>query len=483
MKIRSLKIEKNMLLEEDTTFVFGDRNLIHSDKNAKGKTSLLRLLLYSLGYEVPSTKGLRNFNNITTVLEIENGANLYSITRRFRHIVVAYEQEEINYVLPQDSTKLQELIFSIKDKQLLDNLLGAYYIDQDKGWTLLNRGKAIGNIRFNIEDFLSGVIGANADELKEKIKFANQKIAKYKAMLSLADFQDLSDSTEALPETEESTNKLVNVKNLTSQRLREAEVDLRELKSIRKECKQLPNLIEKYAVCVTIGNKQYPVTKNNITNYSENDEYLKSAIRQKELEIEELKKTHANVSNEINKRRKLVDVESNIEKLEAQLLRIPIDRDGIERALAESKSLKKKIAEELREKVMENSSIDFLDSIIRKYAKELGISYYTDNGKNFIVTSELKKYSGKVLFQITYIFKLAYIALVKRKLGVVLPIIIDSPRSGEILKDASDKMLNIIRRDYGDHQLIVASVFNNYSSLGNCNKIELTRGVFGTLPE
>ena len=65
----------------------------------------------------------------------------------------------------------------------------------------------------------------------------------------------------------------------------------------------------------------------------------------------------------------------------------------------------------------------------------------------------------------------------------MLPIIIDSPRSGEILKDASDKMLNIIRRDYGDHQLIIASVFNGYSSLGNCNKIELTRGVFGTLPE
>lgn len=483
MKIRSLKIEKNMLLDEDTTFVFGDRNLIHSDKNAKGKTSLLRLLLYSLGYDVPSTKGLKNFNNITTVLEIKNGANIYSITRRFRHVIVVHGQEEINYVLPQDFTKLQELIFSIKDKQLLDNLLGAYYIDQDKGWTLLNRGKAIGNIRFNIEDFLSGIIGANTDELKEKIKFTNQKIAKYKAMLSLADFQDLSSGTEALPETEESTNKLVNVKNLTSQELREAEVDLRELKSIRKECKQLPNLIEKYAVCVTIGDEQYPVTRNNITNYSENDEYLKSAIHQKELEIEELKKANAKVSNEINKRRRLVDVESNIEKLEARLLRIPIDRDGVEQALVESRALKKKITEELRKKVLENSSIDFLDSTIRKYAKELGVSYYIDDGKNFIVTNELKKYSGKVLFQITYIFKLAYIALVRRELDVVLPIIIDSPRSGEILKDASDKMLNIIRRDYRDHQLIVASVFNDYSSLDNCNKIELTRGVFGTLPE
>lgn len=483
MKIRSLAIKKNMLPEKDATFNFGNLNLIHSQKNARGKTSLLRLLLYSLGYDVPATKGLKNFNNITTIVKIENNNGAYEIERRYRHVIVTHDEEKLDFILPQDISKLQSIIFLINNKQLLDNLLGIYYIDQDKGWTLLNRGKAIGNIRFNIEDFLSGISGININNKKEEIKYLAKKIEKYRSMLSLADFQDLAEGADFVPESTESTNKLVNSKNLAAQELREAKVRLEQLKSIKKESSLLPKLIEKYSVCVNVEGKQYPVTKDNISNFMENDKYLESAIRQQELEIESIKKKYEKAEEEIGKRRKLVDIKSTIEELEEQLLKIPIDRDGIERVLSETQSQKKQLSDEIRQIVMNSDAINFMDSVIRKYAKELGVSYYIDDSKKFIVTSELKKYSGKVLFQITYIFKLAYIALVRNKLGLALPIIIDSPRSGEILKDASDKMLNIIRRDYKDHQLIVASVFDDFDGMQGCNLIELNNGVFGTLPE
>jgi len=302
-------------------------------------------------------------------------------------------------------------------------------------------------------------------------------------MLSLAEFQDIANGDEIVPMATEPTNRLVNIRNMVSQELREAKVELGQLKSIKKESEELPRLIEKYSVCIDINGRQYPVTRDNISNYLENDEYLKSAIRQKESEIEFLKKKYNNADEEIEKRRRLVDVKTSIEKLEEQLMKIPIDQDGIEKALAEAKAQKKKNSDEIRRIIMDGDSINSLDATIRKYARELGVACFTDEGDKFIVTNELKKYSGKVLFQITYIFKLAYISLIREKMGLTLPIIIDSPRSGEILKDAADKMLNIIRRDYGDHQLIVASVFNDFDSLKGCNAIELKRGVFGTLPE
>ena len=34
-------------------------------------------------------------------------------------------------------------------------------MDQDKGWTLLNRGKVIGNISFNVRDLLIGLSSAS----------------------------------------------------------------------------------------------------------------------------------------------------------------------------------------------------------------------------------------------------------------------------------------------------------------------------------
>lgn len=47
-------------------------NLVHSEKNSKGKTTLLRLLLYSIGYAIPSTKKIK-FEECTTETVLEIG--------------------------------------------------------------------------------------------------------------------------------------------------------------------------------------------------------------------------------------------------------------------------------------------------------------------------------------------------------------------------------------------------------------------------
>ena len=40
---------------------------------------------------------------------------------------------------------------------MLSNILGAFYFDQEKGWTLLNRGVVIGSIHFNIDELVRGI--------------------------------------------------------------------------------------------------------------------------------------------------------------------------------------------------------------------------------------------------------------------------------------------------------------------------------------
>ena len=50
-----------------------DFNLIFSEKNSKGKTTLLRFILYGLGYNIPPTEGIGDFDkyNVNVVLTIE----------------------------------------------------------------------------------------------------------------------------------------------------------------------------------------------------------------------------------------------------------------------------------------------------------------------------------------------------------------------------------------------------------------------------
>ena len=65
MKFRSLTIKTEK--EGTKTFKFEDKTLIFSNKNSVGKSTLLRILFYGLGYNIPGTYKMR-FKNLKTTL-------------------------------------------------------------------------------------------------------------------------------------------------------------------------------------------------------------------------------------------------------------------------------------------------------------------------------------------------------------------------------------------------------------------------------
>ena len=64
MFIKELKLQEGMFSSSDT---FEKTTLIYSQKNTKGKSTYLRLMFYSLGYQIPSMKGV-DYSNINTEL-------------------------------------------------------------------------------------------------------------------------------------------------------------------------------------------------------------------------------------------------------------------------------------------------------------------------------------------------------------------------------------------------------------------------------
>ena len=55
MKINYLKV---MINSRTYQYNFDSKNLIYSKANSKGKTTLLRFILYALGYQIPATEGI-----------------------------------------------------------------------------------------------------------------------------------------------------------------------------------------------------------------------------------------------------------------------------------------------------------------------------------------------------------------------------------------------------------------------------------------
>ena len=54
---------------------------------------------------------------------------------------------------------------------------------------------------------------------------------------------------------------------------------------------------------------------------------------------------------------------------------------------------------------------------------------------------------------------MAYVKLIREKAGIILPIVLDSPSGREVEHSTVESMLKIIQRDFSDHQLIIATIY------------------------
>ena len=187
MLIESLKVFTE---ENEIFYKFGRNTMIYSIHNSKGKTTLIRFILYALGYQIPATEGIGNFDNMEFEILIKNNEQNFSINREKDIVKVKINKESLEFKIPEQENELHCLIFGIENDTILNNLLAVFYIDQEKGWTLLNRGKIIGNIRFNIEEFIAGISNINIQNLISEKKVLNREIKKYRYIKNTIDINN-----------------------------------------------------------------------------------------------------------------------------------------------------------------------------------------------------------------------------------------------------------------------------------------------------
>ena len=70
-----------------------------------------------------------------------------------------------------------------------------------------------------------------------------------------------------------------------------------------------------------------------------------------------------------------------------------------------------------------------------------------------------KELSGAVLHKTVFAFRLAYIIEIEKALGIKLPIILDSPSGKEVDQANIQLVVDILKRDFSDNQIIIASIF------------------------
>ena len=143
--------------------------------------------------------------------------------------------------------------------------------------------------------------------------------------------------------------------------------------------------------------------------------------------------------------------------------------EGIKENLKEQlRTVKKQITERTKHN---NGVLNSLYANVIKYAEELGVNEGVNI--NYLFTSNLRVLSGALLHKTVFAFRLAYILEVKKILSVTLPIILDSPSGKEIDTQNVQMMINILKRDFSNHQIIIASIFEY--DLPEVNRIEIRK--------
>ena len=94
------------------------------------------------------------------------------------------------------------------------------------------------------------------------------------------------------------------------------------------------------------------------------------------------------------------------------------------------------------------------------YAEELGLGDKDTIPTTYLFTSNLKELSGAILHKTAFAFRLAYMITMEEVLKIKLPIILDSPSGKEVDQMNIKLMMDILKRDFSDHQIIIASIFN-----------------------
>jgi len=463
--IKSIRLKEGLF---ERYIDFSDSvNLVYSQRNTRGKTTLLRSLLYGLGYGIPNTRKMK-FDRCEITLLIESDAagsvTLYRNNAAF--IVAQFNStgEKITYVLPEQQIELHSKLWGIENADIINNLLGAFYVDQEKGWTLINRGVVIGSIHFNIEELIRGLSGTDCSELIAEESKVSRELDKYRQMFSVAQYREaLSDRAESLISESFADETSAEIDHLEIETQR-AKTELRRIDGLLSDNRRFKNFVAdmKLLVQAPDGNT-FPVTEDNIVGLNDSIELL---VAKRKIEAARYSKLSAQLSRvkektkHENEQLSFLNNESLIESFDKTISQLPLNPIAIKREITILEGRLKAIREEITTVTKLNNKVasSISDNLI-KYATELGIGDKNSLSETYLFTSNLKELSGAVYHKTAFAFRLAYIIAIEITTGVKLPIILDSPSGKEIDQENVCLMMDILKRDFSDHQIIIASIY------------------------
>ena len=350
-------------------------NIIFSQKNSVGKTTFLRAIFYALGYQIPSTKGIK-FEGLEFLLTVESYGNHYTLYRHDSFLSIDDGQNQIDYSLPTDFYEIHSKLTGCDNRDILSNLIGASYMDQEKGWTLLNRGKVIGKIPFNIDSLVRGLGGKDCAEELQHLEAVKKLQKKYEYMHSVAEYQAaIHEAGEDIGHDDPDEVVCRRIEVLRAER-EPVSVELNQIKNILRKNRILVDYISDMKLTVKSSNgEEIPVTKDTLIGFMDNDELLTARREMLAAELDDINRQITALEKQNSKGEQLFKVQTAIEAFDSDIKKISVDAIATRRIIDQLKKERLKLQERIHSMTRQNNGVVLeLHNCISAYAKELDIN-------------------------------------------------------------------------------------------------------------
>lgn len=308
------------------------------------------------------------------------------------------------YYQNKQGSFIQKYLIS-ENEEILNNLLGTFYFDQEKGWTLLNRGVVIGSIHFNIDELVRGISGKDCSGLILKEKKLVADLSKYKQMFSIAQYRDSINEDSLIDDTYQEKTDI----ELEQLRMKQSSIR-REISRVNQSIsgnKKFQEFVADMKLLVRTDEGQcITVTKDNIVGLNDAIDLLIAKKKMLSCELADVVSKIEKIQREQEKENdqlSFFESDSVAAAFDKRIVSIPMNqiviKKEIEKIEKELKSVRDEIAKISRS---DNAVVLSLYQTIVKYAKELGIGDAESITKKYLFTSNLKELTGAVLHKTVF---------------------------------------------------------------------------------
>lgn len=323
---------------------------------------------------------------------------------------------------------------------------------------------------------IRGLAGIDCAELIKKEAELSRQIDKYRQMFSVAQYRESleMDAGNILTENYEEASKAKESQLIISQRALKQELvridhTLSDNRRFKKYVSDMKLFVE------APDGTTFPDTENNIVGLNDSVDLLIAKRKIVSSNLVNISKELQNVQKEKTKeyeQMSFTNTASQLEIFDRQIARLAINQAGIKKEISQNEKERKIARNQINIKTKDDNKIvlSITDKMLQ-YMVELWLGIKETISPAYLFTSNLKELSGAVLHKTAFAFRLAYILAVERILNIKLPIILDSPSGKEVDPQNVEIMMNILKRDFSENQLIIASIYT--SDFENVNKIEI----------